>query len=69
MAISLIQSHEQALLATRRKVVAHTPVTPDETGQQKQSSLPRSRLWLGFAPLLGLGSYSLLNSQCEAIDV
>nr|PKY79927.1 hypothetical protein CYJ35_07625 [Pseudoglutamicibacter albus] len=51
MAISLVQSHEQALLATRRKVVAHTPVTPDETGQQKQSSLPRSHPWLGSAPL------------------
>ncbi|MFR9852039.1 hypothetical protein ACL1E8_08040 [Corynebacterium striatum] len=51
MAISLVQSHEQALLATRRKVVAHTPVTPDETGQQKQSSLPRSHPCLGSAPL------------------
>ncbi|MGN5995137.1 hypothetical protein [Corynebacterium striatum] len=48
MAISLVQSHEQALLATRRKVVAYTPVTPDETGQQKQCSLPRSHPWLGL---------------------
>ena len=48
MAISLVQSHEQALLATRRKVVAYTPVAPDETGQQKQCSLPRSHPWLGL---------------------
>ncbi|EEW16062.1 hypothetical protein HMPREF0297_1575 [Corynebacterium jeikeium ATCC 43734] len=48
MAISLVQSHEQALLATRRKVVAHTPVAPDETGQQKQS-LPAE-----FAPMSGI---------------
>ncbi|MCQ9371167.1 hypothetical protein NQ024_07895 [Corynebacterium sp. 35RC1] len=37
MAISLIQSHVQALLETKRTVVAHTPVAPVETGQQKQS--------------------------------
>ena len=53
MVISLVQSHEQALLATRRKVVAHTPVAPDETGQQKQSSLPRSHPCLGSAPQFG----------------
>lgn len=69
MAISLVQSHEQALLATRRKVVAHTPVAPDETGQQKQSLPAAFAPVAGFAPLFGKGGYSLLNSQCGAIDV
>lgn len=43
MAISLVQSHEQALLGTKRKVVAHTPVAPDETGQLKQKPPCRVR--------------------------
>ncbi|OFT77436.1 hypothetical protein HMPREF3104_01565 [Corynebacterium sp. HMSC30G07] len=46
MAISLVQSHEQALLGTRRKVVAHTPVTPDETGNRNKAPCRvRTRGW------------------------